>query len=230
MKGMLEDVQLLACEHGMKTATKAEQERISNAKNTIPEDSDEGKCYQLFRLTNDSKDVTYEWYKNRVEDRLEGTCQWFLNHEHFQKWLEEDLGPLLVSADPGCGESVLAKYLVDHRLPQSATICYFFFKDQDQNTLKQALCALLHQLFSHKPFLIRHAMPEWTKNGPGLANITTSLWDILEKAGQDRETGPLIFVLDALDECTESDFRDLISMLKRQFQKKRQKLERSSSC
>ena len=180
---------------------------------------DEEKCHQLFRLTKDNKDETYEWYKNRVEDRVEGTCQWFLNHEHFQKWLEQDSGPLLVSADPGCGKSVLAKYLIDCRLPQLATICYFFFKDQVQNTIKQALCALLHQLFSHKPSLIRHAMPEYFKNGPSLANITTSLWDILEQAGQDTETGPVIFVLDALDECTESDFKVLIAMLKRQFQK-----------
>jgi len=31
MKGMLEDVQLLACEHGMRTATKAQQEQITQA-------------------------------------------------------------------------------------------------------------------------------------------------------------------------------------------------------
>jgi hypothetical protein len=55
---------------------------------------DEEKCHKLFRLTKDNKDETYEWYKNRVEDRVGGTCQWFLNHEHFQKWLEQDLAPL----------------------------------------------------------------------------------------------------------------------------------------
>ena len=184
---------------------------------------DEEKCHQLFRLTKDNKDETYEWYKNRVEDRVEGTCQWFLNHVNFQEWLRQDSGLLLVSADPGCGKSVLAKFLINCKLPRSATICYFF-KDQDQNTIKQALCALLHQLFSHKPSLIRHAMPEYSKNGPSLANITTLLWDILEKAGTDVETGPVIFVLDALDECTESDFRDLISKLKRQFQKPKTQL------
>lgn len=31
MKGMLEDVQFLACEHGIKTATKAQQEQITKA-------------------------------------------------------------------------------------------------------------------------------------------------------------------------------------------------------
>ena len=190
------------------------------AKKILPQDEERReKCHQLFRLTKDNKDETYEWYKNRVEDRVEGTCTWFLNHKHFQEWLDQDSGPLLVSADPGCGKSVLAKYLIDHQLPRSATICYFFFKDQDQNTIKQALCALLHQLFSHKPSLIRHAMPHYEKNGASLVNITASLWDILERAGQDTETGPVIFVLDALDECAESDFTVLISMLKHQFQK-----------
>ena len=89
------------------------------------------ECLQLFRLTKSNQDATYEWYKDRVEDRVEGTCEWFLQHPHFQEWLQKISGPLLVSADPGCGKSVLAKYLVDHVLRKSATVCYFFFKDQD---------------------------------------------------------------------------------------------------
>jgi hypothetical protein len=179
---------------------------------------DEEKCHQLFRLTDESNE-SYETYKSRVEERLSGTCQWFLDHENFQKWLEQDSGLLMVSADPGCGKSVLAKYLIDHRLPRSATICYFFFKDPYQITIRQALCALLHQLFSYKPSLIRNAMPEYSKNGSELSKVTTSLWSILEEASIDPEAGPVICVLDALDECAESDFRDLVSMLKRQFHK-----------
>ncbi|KAH8778226.1 hypothetical protein F5882DRAFT_298010, partial [Hyaloscypha sp. PMI_1271] len=186
--------------------------------------SDERTCLQLFRLTKDEKDETYEWYKNRVEDRVEGTCQWFLQHDNFKNWLRQDSGPLLVSADPGCGKSVLAKYLIDVELPRSSTICYFFFKDQDQNTLKQAFCALLHQLFTEKPSLIRHAMPEYSNNGPNFVKITTSLWKILGNVAQDPETGPVIFVLDALDECNESDFRDLIRMLKQLFHKDQRQL------
>jgi hypothetical protein len=88
------------------------------------------ECLHLFRLTSGSQDTTYDWYKDRVETRVEGTCEWFLNHGHFQHWLQQDYGPLLVSADPGCGKSVLAKYLIDKRLPRSATICYFFFKSE----------------------------------------------------------------------------------------------------
>ncbi|KAH7117287.1 hypothetical protein B0J13DRAFT_514240, partial [Dactylonectria estremocensis] len=119
--------------------------------------------------------------------------------------------------DPGCGKSVLAKYLIDHGLPRSTTICYFFFKDQDQNTVRQALCALLHQLFSQKPSLIKHAMPQFRKDGQGLINSTQSLWEVLRNAIKDPQAGPVIMVLDALDECAESEFADLMRNVESQF-------------
>jgi ankyrin repeat protein len=171
----------------------------------------------LFRLTTSRKDATYEWYKDRVEERVEDTCLWFLKHEHFQRWLKQDSGPLLVTADPGCGKSVLAKYLIDHGLPRSTTICYFFFKDQDQDTVRQTLCALLHQLFSQKSFLIDHAMPQFRKDGQGLINSTESLWKVLRNAIKDPQAGPVIIVLDALDECAESEFTDLMRNVESQF-------------
>ncbi|KAL1595277.1 hypothetical protein SLS60_009967 [Paraconiothyrium brasiliense] len=179
------------------------------------------KCLHLFRLTESTKNVTYEWYKDRVEERVEGTCMWFLNHGHFQEWLNQESGPLLVSADPGCGKSVLAKYLIDRTLPRSATICYFFFKDQDQNTFRQALCALLHQLFSQKPSLIHHAMKRFEKEGTGLINSTGSLWAVLKDAVDDPQTGSVIMVLDALDECAESELEDLMRNMENQFRSNR---------
>ncbi|OAQ58085.2 ankyrin repeat domain-containing protein [Pochonia chlamydosporia 170] len=178
--------------------------------------AEQEQCLQLFRLTDTNEDTTYEWYKDRVEDRVEGTCQWFLQHQHFQEWLKQDSGPLLVSADPGCGKSVLAKYLVDQDLPRSSTICYFFFKEQDQNKVRQALCALLHQLFSQKPSLIDHAVPQFRKDGQGLINSTQSLWTILGNAVKDPQTGPVILVLDALDECAAPDFENLMRNVKSQ--------------
>lgn len=175
------------------------------------------ECHRAFRLTSDSKDDTYEWYKDRVEERAENTCLWFLKHENFQKWMNQESGPLLVTADPGCGKSVLAKYLIDHKLPQSATICYFFFKDQEQNTSRQALCALLHQLFSQKPSLLKHAMPQFNSEGVNISQATAPLWEILRAATGDPEAGHVIIVLDALDECTELEVADFIRNVGTQF-------------
>ncbi|KAK7419635.1 hypothetical protein QQX98_003226 [Neonectria punicea] len=173
----------------------------------------ENECLQAFRLTDPGKDVTYEWYKNRIVDRVEGTCEWFQGHPTFEAWLQQDSGALVVSADPGCGKSVLAKHLVNNKLPQHATVCYFFFKDQDQNTVRQALCALLHQLLREKPFLMHYAIPEYDANGQGVVNATETLWSILRKATRDPQTGPVIIVLDALDECQDSELQPLIDGL-----------------
>ncbi|KAJ0417674.1 ankyrin repeat-containing domain protein [Aspergillus carlsbadensis] len=188
------------------------QERLSRQEN---------KCHQMFRLTNSDKDATYEWYKDRVEDRIDGTCMWFLKHENFQTWLNQESGPLLVSADPGCGKSVLAKYLIDHRLPPSATVCYFFFKDQDQNTVRQALCAVLHQLFSQQPCLLEHAVRRYNQDGQGLTKSTSSLWEVFSDAVSDARAGSVIIVLDALDECAESELPDLVHNLEEQFSEDR---------
>ncbi|QYS97701.1 Serine/threonine-protein phosphatase 6 regulatory ankyrin repeat subunit B [Trichoderma simmonsii] len=174
-------------------------------------------CHQLFRLTASDKDATYEWYKDLVEERVEGTCMWLLHHKYFKKWLHQKSGPLVITADPGCGKSVLAKYLIDHGLPRSVTICYFFFKDQDQNTIRQALCALLHQLFTQKPALIKHAMAKFRTDGKGLINSTESLWEVLRNAVNDIQTGPIIIVLDALDECIASEFENLMKHIEIQF-------------
>lgn len=193
------------------------QEDRDKERQAKEEQAERQKCHQLFRLTDGTRDATYEWYKDRVEDRVEGTCEWFLQHEHFQMWLKQESGPLLVTADPGCGKSVLAKYLIDHGLPRSITICYFFFKDQDQYTVRQALCALLHQLFDKMPFLIKHAMEQVKKDGQGLINSTKSLWEVLRNSIKDPGAGPVIMVLDALDECAENEFADLMRNVKSQF-------------
>jgi ankyrin repeat protein len=207
---------------GLQDVVRIAQKQLEIQEDTVKQklSDKEEECLQLFRLTHDTKDTTYEWYKGHVKTRVEGTCEWFLNHENFLKWLEEDSGPLLVSADPGCGKSVLAKYLIDERLPRSSTICYFFFKDKDQDTARQALCALLHQLFSKRPSLIKHAIVKYGENGQGIMNSTNLLWDILWNAVQDPQVGPVIIVLDALDECAESEFEDLIRNIESQFRDK----------
>ena len=177
---------------------------------------DERNCRQLFCLASNDMD-SYEWYKSVVPDRFEGTGEWLLEQPHLHQWLEDDKGLLIVSADPGCGKSVLAKYLIDNVLPQSspsATICYFFFKDQIQNTQKQALCALLHQIFKSNPALIKHAMKSFSDNGDNLVNVLPALWDIFSQVINDPGTGRTVFVLDALDECKESELTNVIDKIK----------------
>lgn len=49
-----------------------------------------------------------------VPDLTPGTFEWLFADSRFRTWLEEPERPLLwLTADPGCGKSVLAKFLVN---------------------------------------------------------------------------------------------------------------------
>src|SRR5262245_10112032 len=95
----------------------------------------------------------YEQHKERNPTAVDGTCIWIFKHPQYQSWLAETGHSLLwVSADAGCGKSVLASFLVDHHKNHSASdinVCYFFFKEDndEQRNVVQGLSALLHQLY-----------------------------------------------------------------------------------
>lgn len=169
-------------------------------------------CHQSLRTSD------YESYKERNPDRVEGTCRWFLEHPHFQYWWKSKTSNLLwVSADPGCGKSVLAKSLVAEELKSTKThtTCYFFFKDDnvEQTSATNALCALLHQLLEQRKPLVKHAMSDFRSNGVYLHRLFERLWSILKEAAADAETGTVVCIIDALDECEESGRTKLLSYL-----------------
>ena len=144
-----------------------------------------------------------------MPDRVDGTCRWVLEHPHFHYWWRSESSRLLwVSADPGCGKSVLAKSLIDKDLKSNErhTACSFFFKDDnaEQTSATNALCAILHQLFNQKPSLINHAMPDFRHNGVHLPRLFERLWSILKEAAVDSKAGTIVCIIDALDECEES--------------------------
>ncbi|EEP79334.1 predicted protein [Uncinocarpus reesii 1704] len=164
----------------------------------------------------------YEDYKDFNPSRVPGTCEWFFGDDRFCKWRDSNTSSLLwVSAGPGCGKSVLSRALIDEgRLPTNAaksTVCYFFFKDGDERrmTAASALSAILHQLLTQdRTGLIKLALPSHKNLGKDLAQNLSELWRILIDCSQSHDTGEIVCVLDALDECNEDDRRRLIAKLK----------------
>ncbi|KAI9855850.1 MAG: hypothetical protein M1813_009369 [Trichoglossum hirsutum] len=152
----------------------------------------------------------YVSHRKRNPDRVPGTCEWILYHEKYQSWGREQKSSLLwVSADPGCGKSVLASYLVDklngHKSQATlpGTVCFFFFKDDNdsQKSATLALCALLHQLFAVKNSLIKYAQPEFRNKKQKFAEEFVTLWNIFITAAADKGCGNVICIIDGLDEC-----------------------------
>ncbi|PWY66382.1 hypothetical protein BO94DRAFT_613834, partial [Aspergillus sclerotioniger CBS 115572] len=171
----------------------------------------------VFRLTREGRDESYESYRTRVRERIAGTCEWFLSHPSYNSWLDQPNDSLILSADAGCGKSILAKHLVDSKLDgrhPDAIICYFFFDQQSQNTARQALCALIHQLASRKFDLIKHTMSDYKASKEKLVNIDSVLWGILSRMVMDTSIGQVILILDALDECDQYESTRFINQLR----------------
>ena len=131
-----------------------------------------------------------------------------------------------MSADPGCGKSVLSKHLIDRKgelltvNPKNPTICYFFFKDGDEGRIDgaQAMCALLHQLFLRQPNLYEYAKKSFEQKSEKFLTDFDALWNIFMKATADESSGEVICVLDALDECREQSRKSIVTKLVNLYQ------------
>lgn len=64
-----------------------------------------------------------------------------------------------------------------------------------------------------------YARKYYDKDGKGLVNLISSLWSVFGNAVQDTNAGSVTIVLDALDECAESEMRDLVRYLDTQVRK-----------
>ena len=152
----------------------------------------------------------YEAHKNLNPSRIKGTCEWFLNHPSFLIWRESQRSSLLwLSADPGCGKSVLSKYLVDRQgevltvKTEQPVICYYFFKetDIDRRSASKAVCALLHQLVMQRPQVYCYLEEDFENKGSDFLLDTNTTWAMFLKAATKSSGREVICVLDALDEC-----------------------------
>lgn len=192
-------------------------------------EDEKSECLQNFYTSE------YETFKARIEDRVPNTCQWLLCNEKYRKWLETSTSDLLwVTADPGCGKSVLSKSLVDNELRAvpSCTTCYFFFKDDnvDQKDIANAVSALLHQILRlcTSSAVHKKAIEVFKPLGTGMSKNFHVLWALLLDIGKMLEAGSIICVLDALDECESADrgtFIDCVNKLYSKAEVERGQLE-----
>ena len=169
-----------------------------------------------------SLSTDYGDHKNFNPKRVPGTCEGFLHSKEFLEWRDATDSRLLwVSAGPGCGKSVLSRCLIDERhvcpSTRASTICYFFFRDgqAERETGPNALKAITHQLLKQRSRSnrVRYLLPRFEVHGDGLGGMFSELWDSMLEILSDPTTGEVVWVLDALDECTKSERERLLECL-----------------
>lgn len=181
----------------------------------------------------------YEGHLAQVEDPVPGTCGWVLSHEKWRQWDSLPTPALLwITADAGCGKSVLAKFLVEHLLSQRDSyprrhVFHFFFKEglENQDNASKAVSALLHQLCCSQRHVIEYVIEKYTSTSTRLFNQFSSLLTILMTILKDPRTRDIVWVLDGLDECDRQSLEQLIKAVADYFDSQSTtKGSRSSAC
>ncbi|OTB13320.1 hypothetical protein K445DRAFT_356051, partial [Daldinia sp. EC12] len=212
------------CKFGL---TQADNDNFKLVRRNIRELYEKANESNKNRLSKDEKTLrvlktldvlSYEDCKNIIPERISGTCAWFTDHPRFHDWRSSTKSSVLwASADPGCGKSVLARYLVDEVLPSTdtRTTCYFFFRGglEEQRSMTIAMCCIVRQIIDQRPNLLSRRIIEKFESRGTLTSSFQGLWEILISLTKSQVGGEIICIMDAFDECGEEGRSQLIEAL-----------------
>ncbi|KAL5613956.1 hypothetical protein FOVSG1_003019 [Fusarium oxysporum f. sp. vasinfectum] len=189
----------------------AELDQFHGDVNFVGGNGDSGKEGRKAQVLKRLATSPYRDRKDRNPSAVQGTCEWFISHHLYHEWLGQEASKILwVSADPGCGKSVLVKHLIDSiiQTTDSRIISYFFFKDDftDQKSLLSAFSCILQQLFLQDTTLLSdEILLQFDANGQWIIGSFVELWQILIKVAASNSDKEIICLIDAVDECNEHE-------------------------
>jgi ankyrin repeat protein len=154
------------------------------------------------------------------------TCNWLYERLEYKQWLDSDLtdnhhGFLWIKGKPGAGKSTMMKHalLKTRRLLGSAVIISFFFNARGDILEKSTLGmyrSLLLQLLTAIPSLQDNfvRMYSWKrKHGDVYGWNIEELQEFFIVSAKGLQQHRLVCFIDALDECEESEVRELVEFL-----------------
>lgn len=150
------------------------------------------------------------------------TCKWFLGREEYRRWqdksfISEHHGFLWVKGKAGAGKSTLMKYAFNNAeksRKDNETVISFFFNARGapiEKSLEGMYRSLLYQLLEKlprlRPLLNKRRTLSARRQGWSLTLLKEVIRDAIETLESDR----LSCYVDALDECTEDDVKDMVA-------------------
>jgi Cdc6-like AAA superfamily ATPase len=142
-----------------------------------------------------------------ISRRQEGTGQWLLDSDEFQRWLNQSGQTLFCSGIPGAGKTIITSIVVKHLWEIGATtgVAYLYcdFRHQHEQKPEDLLASLLKQLVRQQA-----STPESVKSiydrhqdkptRPSFDEILKALHSVVAYYSRT------FIIIDALDECQVS--------------------------
>lgn len=154
--------------------------------------------------------------------RVDGTCEWLIQHPYYQDWLVDENLPLLwISGGPGKGKTMLAIYLTEVLQPvidvAENVLLYYFCsnRDKNRNTAVTIMRGILHQWVDLHPHLAKDIKNsfEGTETTKYTISSFVSLWRAFLTLLQQSTSSQIVCVLDGLDECEKESLRQLLDAI-----------------
>ncbi|ETS81530.1 hypothetical protein PFICI_06532 [Pestalotiopsis fici W106-1] len=162
------------------------------------ENSDRHNAAEVQNILNAfNTKIDYERQKDRNSACVPGTGNWVFQHPEFAAY-QSAQGPqlLLITAEAGGGKSTTMKTMIDDMKASNnaALVAYFFFNDNDR-------------LRSYND-----ALKAYQKCGEAIRDQSGEMWQIILSIARQAKR-PVVCVLDAVDECAQSDQKKLLTDL-----------------
>ncbi|OQU94565.1 Ankyrin repeat-containing protein [Cladophialophora immunda] len=151
--------------------------------------------------------------------RVDGTCEWLIQHPHYQEWLADTNHPLLwISGGPGKGKTMLAIYITEVLQPvvdaADNVLLYYFCsnRDKNRNTALTIMRGILHQWIDLCPILAKDIKSSFdgTETTKYTISSFVALWRVFLTLLQQSTSSQVVCVLDGLDECEKESLKQLL--------------------
>ena len=157
--------------------------------------------------------------KGTIAPALVNTCQWLLTSPEYISWRNPDQidvhhGFMWIKSKAGAGKSTTMKFLLESTRSQHSgdTVISFFFNargDEMEKTLNGLYRHLLHQILSTVSRL-KYGMVDDINETAYQGWQLQPLKDLLRRAVLDLQSERFTCFIDALDETSEDEIRELI--------------------
>ena len=154
--------------------------------------------------------------KGNIKSSHTKTCKWLLETPEYCRWLDttelnDHHGVLWIKGKPGAGKSTLMKFALDNALEKmdDRTVLHFFFNARGEELEKSTIGmyqTLLWQLFGklNPPAITARYRDK------GFRWNVVLLEEVFRKAIQSLGQSTILCFIDALDECEETQIRDML--------------------